>query len=225
VSKHNKSARDAGGKAEQDGWGDLAGTALALERELRKFEQLTTTARKMPIDTRKGLERAAQATVEAAHAQEQVSASLTALIQAIQAARERHEANVKVLAARGEEIRLRAAELGPLYERYAALGDEGQAINGLVQEAAAMQRAATTPDKVIALVAALAGIEERMAKLMDDARELGKAAGAASLSELSEQSDSLRQQVAATRNKLGLLRKGLLAQAGSVPDSVKIEGV
>jgi hypothetical protein len=220
VSKHDKAARPGGSKEEREkGWGDLTEAALVLERELGRFEELTTAARRTPIDTRKGIERAAKTTAEAAEGQERVNASLHALVEAINAARERHEANVAALQARGDEIRRRADDLGALYERYSALGEEGRAINQLVQEAAVMQREATTPSLLRELVVAIEGIEERMSKLVEGARELHQASIAASISEVAEQADSLRQQVAAAKNKMGLLRKGLDAQ---VPDPSKL---
>jgi chromosome segregation ATPase len=220
VSKHDKAARHADRKEEREkGWGDLTEAALALERELRRFEELATNARKLPLDTRKGIERAARATTEAAAGQERVNATLQALVEAITVARERHEANAAMLGVRGEEIRRRADEFGTLYERYSALGEEGRVINQLVQDAAASQREATMPEQIRALVASIERIEERMAKLVDGARELGQAAIAAAVSDLAEQVDSMRQQVAAARNKLGLLRKSLHAR---LPDPSKL---
>lgn len=198
---------------------DLAEAAQALERELDRFEELATTARKVTLDTHKSIERAAKATTEAALGQERVDASLRTLVAAITAARARHEANVASLQARGEEIRLRAEQFGELYARYQAFGEEGKGINQLVQETAARQRAATTPEGIREVVAAIEDIEERMTKLVDGARELRQAAIAAAISDLAEQADSLRQQVAAARNKLGLLRKTL---AAPLPDPSKL---
>lgn len=213
MSKHDKAARHGGSKEEREkDWGGLTEAALTLERELGRFEELGAAARRTPIDTRKGIERAAKTTTEAAEGQERVNASLRALVEAITVARERHEANVAALQARGEEIRLRADQLGVLYERYSALGEEGRIINQLVQDAAAKQREATTPEGVRELVVAIEVIEERMAKLVEGARELHQASIAASISDIAEQADSLRQQVAAARNKMGLLRKGLESQ-------------
>lgn len=220
MSKHDKAGRQGGGKDEREkGWGDLSEAAFALERELNRFEELALAARRTPLDSRKGIERAAKTTTEAAAGQEGVDATLRALVSAINTARERHEANVAALQVRGEEIRSRANELGALYERYSALGEEGRVINQLVMEAAAKQREELTPELIGEIVAAIEGIEERMAALVDGARELGQAAIAVSISDVAEQADSLRQQVAAARNKVGLLRKGLQAR---LPDLSKL---
>lgn len=220
LSKHEKGAPRSGARDDRErGAGDLADAALALEQELARFAELAASARRLPLDTRRNLERAARATTEAAGGQDRVSASLSALVAAINAARERHEANAAALQTRGEEIRVRAEEIGALYERYSALGDEGQALNHLVLEAAASQRAATTPAEVRALVVTIEEIEGRMSALVETARELSRAAAAADVTDVAEQADALRQQVAAARNKLGLLRRGLLSQ---LPDPTKL---
>lgn len=210
MSKQNRSAQDGGGKIDgQDAFRAVADAAASLEHELHRFEQLAAAARRMSLDTRKGLERAARATTEAAEEHARVNTALTALVQSIQVARERHEANARALEARGEEIRRRAQEIGPLYDRYGALGDESRAVSALVQEVATRQREAQTPEDLRALVFAIETIEDRMGKLADDARDLGREAAAASATDLAAQCDTLRQQLASARNKLGLLRKGM----------------
>ena len=203
VSKHDKMSGP---------WGDLTEAARALAYELQRFEDRSAEARRMSLDTHKAIERAARATSETAGGQQEVDLALRALVQAIQVVRERHEANAAALQARGEEIRLRAAEFSALYERWSALGEEGRLIHQLVQEAAATQRT-TTPETAGELIAAILAVEERMAKLIDSAREFGQAAALASITDLAEQASSLRQQVAAARNKIGLLRKSLQAES------------
>lgn len=217
MSKQDKPARPTGIRPPDDGWTRLSEGALALESELRRFEELCLAARRTPLDSRKGIERAAKTTTEAASGQERVQAALMKLVSAINEARERHEANAAALQARGEEIKQRADELGALYERYSALGDEGRQINLLVQEVAESGRDASTPEKARAIVAAIEDIERRMTQLVDGAASLRKAAIEASIHDVAEQADSLRQQVAAARNKLGLLRKGLEANLPAQP--------
>jgi hypothetical protein len=199
VSKHDKTA----------GWGDLTEAASALERELARFEELTGEARRVRLDTRKGLERAAKATTDAAASQKLVDLALGALVQAIAAVRERHEGNAAALQARGEEISARASEYTALLERFSALGAEGGELNGIVQELAGKKADSATPDGVLALVAAIEAVETRMAALMEGARGVAQDAAAAAITDLAQQADSLRQQVAAARNKLGLLRRSL----------------
>ncbi len=213
MSKREKAAPRAGAREARDrGLGDLAEAAIALEQEIDRFEELAATARRLPLDARKSLERAAKTTTEAAGSQERVNAALGALVTAINAARDRHEANAAALQARGEEIRARAEEVSALYERWSALGDEGKLVNQLVLEIAASQRDATTPAQMRTLVTDLESVEERMTNLVEIARALHQAAVAATITDLAEQTEALRQQVAAARNKLGLLRKGLVAK-------------
>ncbi|WP_437303749.1 hypothetical protein [Sorangium sp. So ce388] len=219
MSKREKNGRSVGGKDDHGrGEGELAEAARALERELLRFEELAESARRLSLDTRKGIERAAKSTTEAAEAQQRVSVALGSLIAAIAAARDRHEATATALAGRGEEIKRRAEQLGELFQRFAALGEEGRGINQLVQETAARQREATSPEQIGEVVAAMDEVEGRMARLADDARELAQAATAAGIVDLAEQADGMRQQVTAMRNKVGLLRKGMIARlSGGAP--------
>ena len=212
MSKREKTAPSAAARAPRDrGLGELAAAALALEDEIDRFEELARTARRLPLDARKSLERAAKVTTEAAGSQDRVNVTLGALVAAIDAARGRHEGNAVALQARGEEIRARAEEMTDLYERWSTLGDEGKLVNEQVQAISAGQRGATTPEQVRAIVADLEGVEARMAGLIELARALHQAALAAGVTDLAEQSEALRQQLAAARNKLGLLRKTLAA--------------
>ncbi|WP_438023364.1 hypothetical protein [Sorangium sp. So ce233] len=213
MNKREKNGRSVGGKDDHGkGGGELAEAARALERELLRFEELAESARRMSLDTRKGIERAARSTTEAAEAQQRVSVALGSLIAAIAAARDRHEATAKALAARGEEIKRRAGQLGELFQRFAALGEEGRGINLLVQETATRQRDATTPEQIGEVVTAMDEVEGRMGRLADEARGLVQAATAAGIADLAEQADGMRQQVTAMRNKVGLLRKGMIAR-------------
>jgi hypothetical protein len=148
-----------------------------------------------------------------------VSSSLGALVQAIQVARERHEANVAALAARGDELQRRAEVITPLHERFAALGEVSRGVNDLVQKAAVLQKDARTAGETAELVTFIEGIETSMTALVDGARDLGKEAGEASATDVAQQADQLRQQAASARNKLGLLRKTL---AERVPDRSKL---
>lgn len=219
--KRDKGARGAGGKEERGREpGELTEAARALERDLLRFEELAEAARKAPLDTRKGIERAAKATSEAAEAQQRVGAALGALIAAIASARERNEAIARALSENGQEIRRRAEQLGELFQRFAALGEEGKQINLLVQDVAARQRAAASPEQLCEVVLAMDDIDGRMARLGDDARALAAASSAAGIVDIAEQADAMRQQIAALRNKVGLLRKGMAARlAGASPAS------
>ena len=63
----------------------------------------------------------------------------------------------------------------------------------------------------------IAAIEDRMGRLVDDARVLGQDAAAASSTDVAEQASAMRQQIAAARNKIGLLRKSLAASLPEPP--------
>ncbi len=190
-----------------DAFGDLSEAARGLESELRRFEDLAAEAQRARLDTKKGITRAAKATTDAAAAQEDVERALGELVKAIKTVRERHEANAEALKARGEEIGRRASVYATLLERFSALGDEGTRINALVVEVADGRGAED-------VLRAVGEVEERIGALVERARALVDDANAASVQDLAQQGEALRQQLLTARNKLGLLRKSL---AGAPP--------
>ena len=53
---------------------ELAGAALALDRELRRFEELSAQAGKVKLNTEKNLDRATEALSRAAESQDRIGA-------------------------------------------------------------------------------------------------------------------------------------------------------
>jgi chromosome segregation ATPase len=183
---------------------DLAAAALALDEELERVEALAAAAARVPLTSERNLERAARTVNEAAQAQQRVGERIQTLVAALNTARERNEATVAALSARGAEVQQRHDELGALLQRFEALGQEAREISGAAQEISAS--AAAQPDET---VARLHQIEARMGGVVDGARALAEAADAAGLDDLARQADGLRQQVLAARNKVGLLGRKL----------------
>lgn len=187
---------------------DLAAAAAALDAQLLRYENVANEARRTPLTSEKNINRAARALNDAATAQDGVSECLGSLVQAIAAARERQEANMKALLAHAHEVQARAKLLEELLVRFAALGAEAKTVNALVQEMGA-------PKPTPADVAQIDAIEARMAGIVDGAELLLRAADDADLNDISRQAHSLRQQVLSVRNKLVLVRNTLAEGARS----------
>src|SRR5438105_4652876 len=65
---------------------ELSEAALALDHELRRFEELSEQAAKLKLNTEKGLERATDALARAAQSQDRMSAMVQKLVEAVAAA-------------------------------------------------------------------------------------------------------------------------------------------
>lgn len=211
----SKAKKAGGGAAGSSSKSDsvLVRASEALERSLRRFEDLVAAARRHPLSSQKTIERAARAIQEAAESQRDVARDLHALIDGIEHARARNEAASGALGARAEEIQARSTQLGDLLQRFGALGEAAQSINGMVQEA--LPGGGPPKDKTQlsgALLEALKRVLERMADVVAQAESLEHDANELEMTELGKQAEAVRQQVLAARKKLLQLERSLTDQ-------------
>ena len=170
---------------------ELAEAALALDRELRRFEELSAQAAKVKLNTEKNLERATDALTRAAESQDRIGAHVQELVKAVAAARQRQEQEAAALMARAKEIAARREQFGELLRKMGGLGQMAKEIQELLK---ADQRD-------------VGEVQSRMNKVAEGAAEIARAAQEQEMEELARQAEVLRQQVLAARNKLGLLGK------------------
>ena len=182
----------------KDGPTGLEAAAAALEAELARFEDLSSTLKKIPLTSGKNLDRAAKATIEATESQERVGACVGALVQAVAKLRDRQAATASGLHARVTEIHEKTERFGALLQRLAALGDEARAINDLIGDDRGED--------------VLAQVHVRMSAVLDTAQKLTADADAADVQDISRQGEALRQQLQATKNKLSLLQRRIVSQ-------------
>ena len=99
---------------------------------------------------------------------------------------------------------------------FEAIGKDAAALNASAQQLAARKR---TPDEMVKdgeLLAGLDELQERMTTVLAAAEQLAADARAADFEDLSRKIDSLRQQILAARNKIGLLKEALVRAAPPV---------
>ncbi|HEX2570683.1 MAG TPA: hypothetical protein VH877_14095 [Polyangia bacterium] len=180
--------------------------ALALDEELERFRELTEAAERIPLTTRRNLERAARLADEATESQQRLGTRMQEFIAALGASRERNEQCAQVMAQRRQEIEQRLGEVTALFRRLASLGESARTITQAIRtigEGAGEE--GPTPEVLVQLDEA----QETLTIIVTAAGELATAAQDAGLAELFGEVDALRQQLNAARNKLNLLRKRL----------------
>jgi hypothetical protein len=182
----------------------LSEAAAALEAELRRFEELSSQAKKIPLDSEKNMQRAAKALQEAANCQEQTANLVRALVDTIGGARDRQQDTANGLLARAQELQARSDILQDLLARFRALGDDARDIQTLVSTANEQGK-----DDMNAAIATLETVKERMESIAGRATELANDAKEKGIVDIEREADSLRQQILAAKNKLGLLQQGL----------------
>jgi hypothetical protein len=175
---------------------ELVQATIALDEELERVERLAQSAARVPLTSRRNLEKAARTTSEAAEAQAQAGERIRTLMEALTSARLRNEATVEAMQARTQEIKKRSEELTALITRFEAIGEEARAISSLAQEVPGENQAAR-----------LAELETRMGAIAESARALWQEASDGGWSDVAHDADQLRQQVLAAKNKVGLLAK------------------
>jgi chromosome segregation ATPase len=183
---------------------ELVAAVAALDEELARVEQLAESAARVPLTSRRNLEKAARTTAEAATAQAKVGEHIATLMTALDGVRLRNEATVRTLQTRSDEIQAKSHELTALLERFESIGQEAREITALAQgiggDAAAEKPASERLNE----------LETRLGGVADGARALWEQARDGGWSDVAGDADSLRQQVLAAKNKLGLLAKRLV---------------
>lgn len=189
----------------------LADAATALDTELRRFEELSLAAGKVPLNSQKNIERAATLTREANESRERFGEHLKSLVAAVSAARDRQQASADALQVRVDEIQSRTACYEGLLRRFAGLGMRASSLQERVLQAAAMQKNADGMVASTGVAGVLEEVQERLAEIITEAADLTRAATDDDFSDLARQADSLRQQVLSVRNRVTLLQRNLKA--------------
>src|SRR5215468_1907729 len=101
---------------------ELSEAAMALDHELRRFEELSAQAAKIRLNTEKSVERATDALSRAAESQDRINAIVRRLVEAVNEARQKQEADARALVARAQEVAARRQQFAEVLRRMAGLG-------------------------------------------------------------------------------------------------------
>ena len=168
---------------------ELSEAALALDRELRRFDELAAQAMRMKLTSEKSVERATEALTRAAECQDRIHAHVQQLVAAVGAARQKQEADAAALMSRAEQIAARRKAFADVLQRVAGLGQMAKEVQQALQ----------------AGPADMEGVLARMQKIADEAADIFRVAQEKEMEDVARQADVLRQQILAARNKVALL--------------------
>jgi len=194
----------------------LVASAEAFDATLKRFAALSDGLRKGGLDSQRNLERAAEALKQVAGCEEELQANAQALMAALGIARDAQQTQAEMVRVRALEIQARGEELARLMRGFEAIGQDAAALNASAQQLASRKR---TPDEMVkdgALLAGLDELQERMSGVLVSGEKLAADARAADFEDLSRKVDSLRQQILAARNKIGLLKEAIVRAAPPV---------
>ena len=194
----------------------LVASAEAFDETLKRFAALAEGLRKGKLDSQRNLERAAENLKLVAGCEEELQAHAQALTMALATARDAQQAQAEAIRLRALEIQGRGEELTRLMRGFEAIGRDAAALNASAQQLAARKR---TPDEMVKdgeLLAGLDDLQERMTAVLAAGEQLAADARQSDFEDLSRKVDSLRQQILAARNKIGLLKEALVRAAPPV---------
>jgi hypothetical protein len=194
----------------------LVASAEAFDATLRRFATLADGLRKGKLDSQRNLERAAEALKQVAGCEEELQVHAQALTAALGAARDAQQAQAESIRVRALEIQARGEELARLMRGFEAIGKDAAALNASAQQLASRKR---TPGEMVKdgeLLAGLDELQERMTAVLGAGEKLADDARRVDFEDLSRKVDSLRQQILAARNKIGLLKEALVRAAPPV---------
>jgi len=205
-----------GAKSKSGADSPLVASAEAFDATLKRFAALSDGLRKGALDSQRNLERAAEALKQVAGCEEELQANAQALMAALGIARDAQQTQAELVRVRALEIQARGEELARLMRGFEAIGQDAAALNASAQQLASRKR---TPDEMVkdgALLAGLDELQERMSGVLASGEKLAADARAADFEDLSRKVDSLRQQILAARNKIGLLKEAIVRAAPPV---------
>ena len=194
----------------------LVASAEAFDETLKRFAALADGLRKGRLDSQSNLERAAENLKRVAGCEEELQAHAQALTVALATARDAQQEQAEAIRVRALEIQARGEELTRLMRGFEAIGKDAAALNASAQQLAARKR---TPDEMVKdgeLLAGLDDLQERMTAVLVAGEQLSAEARQSDFEDLSRKVDSLRQQILAARNKIGLLKEALVRAAPPV---------
>ena len=195
----------------------LVAAAEGFDAALRRFSALTDAVRRTGLDSQKGLERAAETLKEIAACEEELQARAQELMTALGATRDLQQGQAEEVRTRALEIQKRTDDYAGVMRRFEALGRDAAELNATAQALAARRRTADEMVKDGELLAGLDELQERMTSVAGAAETLAADARAADFDDVSRKVDSLRQQILAARNKIGLLKEALVKASPSRP--------
>jgi hypothetical protein len=174
---------------------ELSLAAQALDEELATYEQAVHEARKIVLDSRQNLERAAKALEAVLQSDERLRGLVGELLATINRAAQRQQGQAEALQQRALEVQARTSVLERLLTEYGNLGNLAQEASTRMKELAAGDQGALP----------LAEVKARVSAIADHAQELAGKARDDGFGDIARQADALRQQILSALNKLSLL--------------------
>jgi uncharacterized protein YukE len=189
----------------------LVQAVCAFDDELEKFAKAASSACRRNLESKRELEKAAEAVREAGEAEKMMQQRAQELLAALKAAEADQQSRAEALRARTEEIQARFDAYEALAARYRKLGEEGAMLVEQAQKLRTDSTPGSSPPAKAELVLGLGDLEKRVSDLRDTARGLAADARDGKFEDIAAEAHSVEQTLSALRNKLLLAQKAAAA--------------
>jgi hypothetical protein len=175
--------------------------ARALSDDLSRFEALSTELGQLSINSEKSLQRAGQSLQACSDHEAKLAQSLGAFAQAMQYLQVTQQRCMEQAAAAAEHVRKRQVERAGVEERLALLGQKARDVSLPVTDQS------TTASSE--LLGPLERVEQQLSALITEVGEVCDLAQQQDWQDLTRETQSLREQLQALRNRVLLSRRKL----------------
>lgn len=179
--------------------GPLVKAATLLETELARYEEHVTEAKRLEINSEKGLQKSKTVLEACAATEQKMREHLQLFAAAMQEMQKRQQACVDETLATAKRIEERIHDRAALLERFGALGVRAREVDEPVK---AVMQAKAEGAKDSELLGALAEVISRTDSVLEDAEAVANDAQGRGWEDISREAMALKQQLQSARNKV-----------------------
>jgi hypothetical protein len=190
----------------------LVAAAMALDDELRAFDELAREAREQRMNGQKALSRTTALLSESIHARERIESGVRNLVAEIGGCQKRQQDSIQILVDVAATLERRTKERDDLLARFAGLGASAARVNLLAANLSNRRQEGADEVEILGL---LMDIQAEMTGVAAEADALTEAAETSEWPEIARQADAVRQQVNAVKSKLAAAHRNIASSAPS----------
>ncbi len=190
----------------------LVAAAMALDDELRAFDELAREAKEQRMNGQKALSRTTALLSESLNARERIEDGVRKLVAEIGGCQRRQQDSIQILVDVAATLERRTKERDDLLARFAGLGASAARVNVLAADLSMRRQEGAAEAEILEL---LVGIQTEMTGVAAEADALTEAAEASGWPEIARQADTVRQQVNAVKSKLAAAHRNIASNAPS----------
>jgi len=187
----------------------LLAAARALAEDVSRFEALSLELTRQPLNSEKSLQRGRQALQACSEHETRLAHSLRGFAEAMQAVQASQRQSMDRTAEAAQRLQKRQEQRSELELRVAQLGSQAREVSHPV--ASMVEAPGDSPD----VLAPLAEVGRRLDAVIDDAGSVYELARQGEWNDLERETQSLREQLQALRNRVLLMRRKLASDAAS----------